>query len=137
MSISYPVDPDSRWARWSISNSEIIKHNKPWPRADGMEVVGMDADLVPLLEVNEDQPVYDPATHYLSRTAPVVDVANNTHTHGYEVLPRSQEDLDADAEREQAKALYAALQSGSGNATTRTTRLENVVSYMLKDMYGE
>lgn len=134
--INYPVDvANTRWAIWSISEATIKQHNKPWPRADGGEIVGLDPDLVPLLEVEEAQPAYDPALEYLSRTAPVVDVNANTHTHGWEVLPRSQEDIDADAEREQAKALYAALKAHSGTADERATRLENVVAYLLKDIY--
>ena len=134
--ITYPVAPESRWATWSISGAEILKHNKPWPRADGGEIVGLDPDIVPLLEVNEDQPVYDPATHYLSRTEPVVDVNANTHTHGWEILPRDQADIDAEAEREQAKAMYQDLKDGVGTQLERLVRTEKVVAYLLKSQFG-
>ena len=136
MAITYPVPTDSRWSIWSISDAEIKRHNKPWPRADGGEIVGLDPDLVPLLEVEEAQPAFDPATQRLERADAVVDVSANTHTHGWNVVARSQDDIDAEAEREQAKALYSALKAHSGTADERATRLENVVAYMLKDMYG-
>lgn len=136
MAISYPVAEDSRWSIWSISDAEIKRHNKPWPRKDGMEIVGLDPDLVPLLEVNEPQPAYDAATQQLERTPPVVDVPNNTHTHGWAIVPRPQEDIDAEAEREQAKALYQALKNGTGNTTTRLERCESVCAYLLKHLFG-
>ena len=135
--ITYPVDVDNtRWSIWSISQAAILKHNKTWPRADGAEIVGLDPDLVPLLEVQLPQPAYDTATQRLERADPVTDVAANTHTHGWNIVARSQDEIDAEAEREQAKALYAALKAHSGTADERATRLENVVAYLLKDMYG-
>ena len=135
--ITYPVDvQNTRWAVWSISQAAILKHNKPWPRADGGEIVGLNPDIVPLLEVEETQPAYDPATERLERADPVVDVDANTHTHGWNVVARSQEDIDAEAEREQAKAAYLALKALSGTADERATRLENVVAFMLIDQYG-
>jgi len=137
MAITYPVDvQNTRWAVWSNSQAAVVKRNMKWPRADGGEIVNADPDLVPLLEVEEAQPAYDPATHRLERTEPVVDVANNTHTQGWQVVPRDQADIDADAEREQAKAVYAALKAHSGTADERATRLENVLAYLLKDQYG-
>ena len=134
--ITYPVSPDSRWAIWSISQAEILKHNKPWPRLDGMEIVGLNPDTVPLLEVEEAQPAYDPATHYLNRTAPVVDVNANTHTHGWEILPRDPQDIADDAECEQAKAVYQDLVNSTGTAEQRLTRVERVCAYLLKDLFG-
>ena len=134
--INYPVDPQSRWAIWSISEAKILKHNKPYPRADGGEIVGLGPDIVPLLEVNEDQPVYDPATHYLARTEPVVDVNANTHTHGWEILPRSQEDLDAEAERALAISFYQDLVDGTGTQLQRLVRTEKVCAYLIKSNFG-
>ena len=134
--INYPVDPQSRWAIWSISEAKILKHNKPYPRADGGEIVGLDPDIVPLLEVNEDQPVYDPATHYLTRSEPVVDVNANTHTHGWTIVPRSQEDLDAEAERALAISFYQDLVDGPGTQLERLVRTETVCAYLLKTNFG-
>jgi hypothetical protein len=137
MSITYPVDlENTRWSLVRISDSVIVRHNKPWPRADGEEIVGLDTDLVPLLEVQEAQPVFDPATDRLGRTAAVIDILNNTHTHGWEIIPLTQDELDAAAEREQAKALYSVLKDHSGTPEERRTRLENGLAYVIKDLYG-
>lgn len=134
--ITYPVDPASRWSLYDTDAQAIIKHNIRWPRADGGEIVGLAENLVPLMEVEEAQPAYDPATERLERATPVVDVANNTHTHGWSVVARSQEELDAAAELRAAKDAYTALKAHTGSADERATRLENVVAYMIKQMYG-
>ena len=135
--ITYPVDVQAtRWAIWSIGGAEILQHNERWPRADGEAVENLDPDLVPLLEVEGAQPPYDPDTERLARSTPVVDVVANTHTHGYEVVPLSQAEIDAIVERNQAKAQYALLQAHSGTNEARLVRLENVAAYMLKDLFG-
>ena len=135
--ITYPVDvQNTRWAVWSIGGASIVKHNQAWPRADGEAIEGLDPDLVPLLEVEGTQPAYDPLTHRLIRSTPVVDVPGNTHTHGWTTEALSQAEIDDAAEREQAKALYGALKAHSGTADERATRLENAVAYMLKGQYG-
>ena len=136
MAITYPVPEDSRWATWSISEAIIKQHNKPWPRADGMEIVGQDPDIVPLLEVDEAQPVYDPAIEYVARTAPVVDVAGNTHSHGWEILPISQDDLDWTQEQQTAKDQYDDLIAGTGTSAERIIRVEKVAAHLLKVRYG-
>ena len=132
MSITYPVDPDSRWATWRISTAEIVKHNKPWPRADGMPVEDQSPDIIPLLEVREDQPAYDPLTHRLEQATPIVDLDENTHTHGWNIVPLSQEDLDAIAEREAAIAEYPDMFNGVGTAGERIERLEKMTSYLFR-----
>lgn len=135
MAITYPVDSDSRWATWSIAGAEILKHNKPWPRTDGGEIVDLDPDIVPLLEVDEAQPAYDPELEYLSRTDGVEDIPNNTHTHGWEILPISQENLDWTQEQETAKAQYDDLQNSVGTNEERLERTEKVCAHLLKVIY--
>ena len=135
--ITYPVDVDNtRWTLWSISGNTALVTNKKWPRADGEAITGLDPDQVPLLEVTEAQPPYDPATERLERTAPVADVNANTYTTGWQVVARDQADIDAETERALAIAYYAALKAHSGTTGERATRLENVVAYMLQDQYG-
>jgi hypothetical protein len=129
--IIYPVNPNSRWATWSISLAKIKKHNQEWPREDGMPVVDQ-TDIIPLLEVQEDQPVYDPLTEHLEQATPVVDLDANTHTHGWLVVPLSQEELDAIAEREQALAQYDPMFNGEGTAAERIERLEKMLSYVYR-----
>ena len=137
MSISYPVDVENtRWATWRLSTAEIIKHARPWPRHDGGEIVDLDPDIVPLLEVREAQPAYDPATHKLQSVAPVVDVPGNTHTHGWTIVPLTQEELDEIAERAQAVAVYQDLKDGTGTQLQRLVRTERVCAYLLKDLFG-
>ena len=100
--ITYPVDTENtRWSIWSIADQEIKTHNKPWPRGDGQEIVGLNPDLVPLLEVNEDRPVFDSAIQKLEVFA-TVNVNANTHTHGWNIVPLSQAELDEIAAEEQA-----------------------------------
>ena len=135
--ITYPVDVENtRWAVVRISNGVIVKHNQKWLRHDGGEIVGLDSDIALLLEVQDAQPVFDSAIERLQRTAGVIDIPNNTHTHGWQIVPLTQEELDAAAELAQAIALYQALKAHSGTANERATRLENVVAYMLKNQYG-
>ena len=134
--ITYPVDvQNTRWALWSIGGADIIKHNMAWPRADGAEIVDLNPDLVPLLEVKGAQPAYDPAIERLQRSTPVVDVAGNTHTHGWEVVAIPQGELDDAAELVVVKALYLDLKNHVGTTGERATRLENVVARIMKDMY--
>jgi hypothetical protein len=45
--------------------------------------------------------------------------------------------LDAEAEREEAKAKYADLMAGTGTQAERLRRVEHVAAYMLKNMFGD
>lgn len=139
MSIIYPVDVENtRWSVALISTGELdpdAKHAGKWLRTDGEEIVGLDADLVPLLEVQEAQPVFDPDIERLGRTAAVIDIPNNTHTHGWEIIPLTQDELDDAAEFALAKAAYLDLKAHSGSSAQRATLLENVVAYVIKDLY--
>ena len=134
--ITYPVDvATTRWAIWSIGGAEIVKHNETWPRADGEAIENLDPDLVPLLEVEGAQPAYDPLTHRLIRSAPVINIPGNTHTHGWTTEALSQAEIDDAAELAAAKALYLDLKNHVGTTGERATRLENVVARIMKDMY--
>ena len=144
MAISYPVDPTSRWAMYRLSTGEIIKHRVRWPRRDGSEIVGLDPDIVPLLEVQEEQPPFDSATETVEKAAPLVDVDANTHTHGWIVRALTAEELQARADQqqhntnaEQARQVYQALKNGDGNNTQRIQRVERVCAHLLKRAYYE
>ena len=139
--ITYPVPTDSRWSTWSISEAEIKRHNKPWPRADGGEIVGQDPDIVPLLEVQADPPAYDNQTQKLVAKQ-VVDVPNNEHIHGWDTILLTQEELDAIAadeewtqEQQTAKAQYDDLIAGTGTQGERLVRTEKVCAHLLKVIY--
>ena len=143
MAISYPVPEDSRWATWSISEALIKKHNAKWPRADGGPIVDQNPDIVPLLEVDVAAPEYDAATHRIERGTPVVDVPNNEHIHGWDIILLTQEELDqiaADEEWTQeqitAKAQYDDLQNSVGTNEERLVRTERVCAHLLKVVYN-
>ena len=134
--ITYPVDvANTRWTAVRISDNEIVKHNQKWPRADGGAIVDLNPDIALLLEVEGTQPAYDPLTHRLIRSAPVIDIPGNTHTHGWTTEALSQEEIDNAAELAAAKALYLDLKNHVGTTGERATRLENVVARIMKDMY--
>ena len=134
--ITYPVDvANTRWTAVRISDNEIVKHNQKWPRADGGAIVDLNPDIALLLEVEGAQPGFDPLTHRLARTAPVIDIPGNTHTHGWTTEALSQAEIDDAAELAQAKALYLDLKNHIGTTGERATRLENVVARIMKDMY--
>lgn len=138
--INYPVDvKNTRWAGYNTVSEEIVAHNKEWPNRFGLECT-WEPNVVPLLEVQAVQPVsgvdYDPATHRLERSTPAVDVPNNIHLHGWVIVARSQEDLDNQAEREQAKAKYDDLKAGVGTQGERLVRVEKVAAHLLKVQYN-
>ena len=136
--ISFPVDTqNTRWAVYRVSAASVVRTGVKWPRADGGEIIGLDPDLVPLLEVVEAQPAFDPATQRLQATPAVVDVDANTHTRGWVVVDRSAEELAADAERDQIKSVFVALRDGTGTAGERLRRAERVAAHLLKRQYGE
>jgi hypothetical protein len=57
----------------------------PWPRIDDEPVVGLDAHLLEMAVVQEDQPAYDPATQRLEKTE-VIDADARTVTRGWSVV---------------------------------------------------
>jgi hypothetical protein len=57
----------------------------PWPRIDDEPVVGLDAHLLEMTVVQEDQPAYDPATQRLEKTE-VIDAEARTVARGWSVV---------------------------------------------------
>jgi hypothetical protein len=57
----------------------------PWPRIDNEPVVGLDAHLLEMTVVQEDQPAYDPASQRLEKTE-VIDADNRTVTRAWNVV---------------------------------------------------
>jgi hypothetical protein len=57
----------------------------PWPRIDDEPVVGLDAHLLEMTVVQEDQPEYDPATQRLEKTE-VIDAQARTVTRGWNTI---------------------------------------------------
>jgi len=134
--ITYPVPLNSRWSVVRVSTSEILKHNAKWPRKDRMQIQGMDADLDMLLEVQVTPPAFDPLTEYLVLDDGVVDLAANTHTHTWVVTALPQGEIDSNTELETAKAFYQDLKNHVGTSAERLDRLDTVVAYLLKNLFG-
>lgn len=136
MAITYPVDVENtKWAFYRLSTDTILKHNVSWPRADGEEILGLDPDIIPLMEIVEAIPAYDPSTHKIQEAPPTIDVNANTHTHGWTVVPYTQEELDNEAEKNQAIAIYLDLKNGVGTSGERLLRVERVAAHLLKLQY--
>jgi hypothetical protein len=57
----------------------------PWPRIDEEPVIGLDAHLLEMDVVQEDQPAYDPASQRLEKTE-VIDAEAQTVTRGWSVV---------------------------------------------------
>jgi hypothetical protein len=57
----------------------------PWPRIDDEPVVGLDAHLLEMTVVQEDQPAYDPVTQRLEKTE-VIDAEARTVVRGWSVV---------------------------------------------------
>jgi hypothetical protein len=57
----------------------------PWPRIDDEPVVGLDAHLLEMDVVQEDQPAYDPASQRLEKTE-VIDAEARTVVRGWSVV---------------------------------------------------
>jgi hypothetical protein len=56
-----------------------------WPRIDDEPVVGLDAHLLEMTVVQEDEPTYDPATEVLEQTQ-TIDTEAKTVTRGWNVI---------------------------------------------------
>lgn len=146
MSITYPVDVENTW--WALYDTDtltVVKERARWPRHDGEAMEGLSPNLVPLLMVYAAAPAYDAATQKLDPPTWTVDVANNTYTRTWSIVALSQAELDDIAERDshnsvegQAKSAYTALKNGTGTNEERIQRIENILSWFLKDrFYGE
>jgi len=68
-------------ALYNTQTSTIL----PWPRIDNEPVVGLDAHLLEIDVVQQDQPAYDPATQRLEKTE-VIDAEARTVTRGWSVV---------------------------------------------------
>lgn len=135
--ITYPVDVEAtRWAAVRISTGEVFKRREKWPNRKGQEIAGLDSDIALLLEVEAQQPDYDPDTQRLQRTEPVIDISGNTITTGWEVVDIPQDEQDNAAELKQVRAVYKDLKNGTGTQAQRLVRVERVLARLIKDNYG-
>ena len=85
--ITYPVNPETRWAVLRFSTGEIIGRNKAWPVADGSAIPGLDPDFVYLLHIEDARPDYDSRLYSLTGTE-TVDADANTITKAWAAVKR-------------------------------------------------
>lgn len=76
MSLTYPVNADSKWSIIQVSTGDIISRGQPWPRVDLGEIQGSDPDFVYLEEKTATKPDYDARLFTLQGTETVDGDAN-------------------------------------------------------------
>lgn len=81
--ITYPVPPNSLWAIYQISSDSIISRNKPWPRADRQEIIGLNPDLILLQQISSPKPEFDENIYTLHNNESIVLSANELRTNWY------------------------------------------------------
>jgi len=143
MAISYPVSSDSRWSIYDTSITEVIVRNKKWPVGDGGEIVGLRDDLVMLLQVTEDSPEYDSATHKISKVE-TIDTDANTITTSWDVIALTQEEIDARTPEHfvSSGGIKLAVGESDQNAFARMNTLIDLAgmaetdSVTIKDVFG-
>lgn len=105
MAITYPVDVENTlWATYQVSTGEIVARNRPWPVADGSEIIGQDPDFVMLLHVNDTPPQYDSRLFTLDSTEGIDADANTLHK-TFETTARSIPERTIAAKNEEANQL--------------------------------
>jgi hypothetical protein len=93
MPLTYPVDTEQTYDIYDTDSGVVVKERMRWPRADGMEIRGLGASLVPLLHVRET-PTPNPLTQRLGDwAAPVIDLEAGTATYSREVIDLSLEEV--------------------------------------------
>lgn len=120
--ITYPVNPDDRFDFWDTAKSELVGVNRKWPRADGMEIQGLAPNLILLLRVMADNPVYDPTTQRIGAYGPpVIDLVAQTSTYTREVIELTQTELDDRADNLRAE-LWNSFNEYAENQTDSNSR---------------
>lgn len=121
------------------TTKEVIRKSKTPISIDG-EIKDLDPNLEVLEVIQNDRPTYNPETSKLERTETEqggqIIIDWNIVDLSAEELQAIQDQKDAEAERQQAKAIYLDLKKGVGTAGERLTRVEKVLARLLRDMYG-
>ena len=113
--MQYPIDIEATKGKWVIYDKTAKTHsrmggNGNWPNGDGTEIVGLDANLVPLLRVEWPEPDTDPGTERLQPTE-IIDATTNKLHLGWEKVPLSKEELASVQSGGQIDAAYAAAEA--------------------------
>lgn len=124
------------------NTKEVIRKSDTPLRTDGKLPADMDPDIELLAEVWEREPSYTKTTHKLEQAIREAAAADEPIKliYGWAIVPLTQEELDfaveqanLRGERQQVKALMAALKAGTGTAGERITRVEKGLHLLLKE----
>ena len=79
--ITYPVDTEETKGKWMLldtNTDQMVRLGQTgnWPNGDGSEIVGLDANLIPLLKVRDEQPSPSGPLNRVVGT-PTVNVGDN------------------------------------------------------------
>ena len=137
---TYPVDTSRQYAAIDVRDMAVMKVGK-WPRADGMEIVGLDPLIQPVMVTEGAKPVYDELTQKLESNW-VIDLPAEEYRREWTVVDLTQNEIDEitesdelDAEMEQARAAYIGLKNGVGTNAQRLVRVEQVLAHLIRKMY--
>lgn len=122
----------------NIETRQLIKQSSTPFNID--ETVQPDYPLIQLKGVeNNTEPSYDPATQKLKREFVDNDTLF-TRTFYWNVVAKTaqeqaayQQQLDAEATRQQIKSVYNALKDGQGTSAERIQRVEKAVAWLLRN----
>lgn len=99
MALTYPIDVNATAGRWYLYDTDTqadpVKMSGGtgnWPNADGSEIQGLPANLVPLLAVTDDEPVGIDTRLVRLVGEPTIDVPANEIRTSWNIVPRSAEE---------------------------------------------
>lgn len=142
---TYPVDLNAKYIPYSISAVDIVAGAtpKPWPQADGEEILSLDPDIIMLQIAEGTVPAYDDQTE-VPESSEVIDLPLEEYRREWTIRAMTQTELDQvafDNEVEDtaatAKVHYDLLKAHAGTSGDRMIELENVVAHLLKRVYGD
>ena len=122
MPITYPINNNDRFTVYDENSGAPLKDgrgrpmkNETWGSTDKTQMIpNLAPNIKWLLNVKESKPAFDSATEKLEKVAVNYDVANETATEGWTIVPLSAEEIAAKVRttsRDQMAADWALLDS--------------------------
>lgn len=96
MALTYPIDVTATAGRWYLYDTvtqnlaKMTSGTGNWPNADGSEIAGLAANLVPILATDDPQPTIDSRLQRLEGNFDPPDVENNSMVKKWSIIPRSK-----------------------------------------------
>lgn len=101
--ITYPRNTASRYVLFKSSTQEVLNPNTSYPRSDGMEIDGLDPDLV-YLEIKEGARPDASGMFYQIEVSKVADVENGDWNVEYSAVQRPEEEITVALENAESSA---------------------------------